>query len=187
MAPFPLNPRIFSKRIALLAVASLLVVGSAVARERDEEYRYDKGKHAQKHEQKWEKKAQKHEEKERRHEHRQAVRQEYRRIPPGSYFNAEHRAHVQQYYVQHYGGGKGCPPGLAKKNNGCMPPGQARYWAVGQPVPRNVVVYSVPQPVMVQLPPAPYGYRYSRIGGDIVLVEQQNNLIVDIIQGLLAS
>ncbi|MFL6759195.1 hypothetical protein [Sphingomonas sp.] len=30
-----------------------------------------------------------------------------------------------------YGGG-GCPPGLAKKHNGCMPPGQARKLARGQ-------------------------------------------------------
>jgi len=26
----------------------------------------------------------------------------------------------------------GCPPGLAKKNNGCMPPGQARKLARGE-------------------------------------------------------
>jgi hypothetical protein len=26
----------------------------------------------------------------------------------------------------------GCPPGLAKKNNGCLPPGQARKLARGQ-------------------------------------------------------
>jgi Ni/Co efflux regulator RcnB len=56
---------------------------------------------------------------------------------------------------------------------------------VGQPIPRGVTVYAVPQPVVVHLPPAPYGYRYARIGGDIVLVQTQNNLIVDIIQGLL--
>jgi len=30
-----------------------------------------------------------------------------------------------------YGVG-GCPPGLAKKNNGCMPPGQAKKLRVGQ-------------------------------------------------------
>jgi opacity protein-like surface antigen len=31
-----------------------------------------------------------------------------------------------------YGGG-GCPPGLAKKNNGCLPPGQAKkLYNVGQ-------------------------------------------------------
>jgi hypothetical protein len=27
---------------------------------------------------------------------------------------------------------RGCPPGLAKKHNGCMPPGQARKLARGQ-------------------------------------------------------
>ena len=36
-----------------------------------------------------------------------------------------------------YGTG-GCPPGLAKKNNGCMPPGQAKkLWNVGQRWPGN--------------------------------------------------
>jgi len=36
-----------------------------------------------------------------------------------------------------YGAG-GCPPGLAKKNNGCLPPGQAKkLYNVGQRWPRN--------------------------------------------------
>ena len=36
-----------------------------------------------------------------------------------------------------YGHG-GCPPGLAKKHNGCMPPGQARkLYRSGQRFPRN--------------------------------------------------
>jgi len=36
-----------------------------------------------------------------------------------------------------YGAG-GCPPGLAKKHNGCMPPGQARkLYRSGQRFPRN--------------------------------------------------
>ena len=68
---------------------------------------------------------------------------------------------------------------------GCMPPGQARKWDVGQPIPSGVQVYPVPRPVLVQLPPPPYGYRYARIGNDIVLVQQQNHIIVDIIVGLL--
>lgn len=37
-----------------------------------------------------------------------------------------------------YNVGGGCPPGLAKKNNGCMPPGQARkLYRTGQRYPRN--------------------------------------------------
>ena len=31
-----------------------------------------------------------------------------------------------------YGYDRGCPPGLAKKHNGCMPPGQARKLARGE-------------------------------------------------------
>lgn len=31
-----------------------------------------------------------------------------------------------------HGNAGGCPPGLAKKNNGCAPPGQARKLARGQ-------------------------------------------------------
>ncbi|MEP7130966.1 MAG: hypothetical protein ABI770_07550 [Sphingomicrobium sp.] len=34
---------------------------------------------------------------------------------------------------QGYGGSGGCPPGLAKKHNGCLPPGQAKkLYHVGQ-------------------------------------------------------
>ena len=37
-----------------------------------------------------------------------------------------------------YGYGHSCPPGLAKKNNGCLPPGQAKkLYNVGQRYPGN--------------------------------------------------
>jgi len=135
-------------------------------------------KHAEKNYDKDQKKAEKHQQK-----HQQ--KQQYQVIAPGSYFNDQQRVVVRQYYTQTYAEGKFCPPGLAKKGNGCMPPGQAKKWAVGQTVPQNVILYNVPQPVILQLPAAPAGYRYARIGGDIVLVRQSNNLIVDIIVGLL--
>lgn len=111
----------------------------------------------------------KHEERERREEVRQ-----------GAYFNEHHREEAHRYYVEHYGGRRGCPPGLAKKHDGCMPPGQARKWEVGHPVPRDVVVYSVPQPMLTVLPPAPVGYRYQRVGGDIVLIHVSDRLVVDV-------
>lgn len=102
----------------------------------------------------------------------------------GGYFNDQHRHIVRSYYSEHYGNGRNCPPGLAKKNNGCMPPGQAKKWVVGQPLPPGVPIYAVPQPVLVQLPPPPYGYRYARVGNDIVLVQAQNHLVIDIIYNL---
>jgi Ni/Co efflux regulator RcnB len=114
-----------------------------------------------------------HEKQEERAERREEVRE-------GAYFTDRHREEARRYYVEHYGGRKGCPPGLAKKNNGCLPPGQARKWAVGQPVPRDVVVYTVPQPVLTVLPPAPVGYRYERLGADIVMVRISGNVVVDV-------
>jgi Ni/Co efflux regulator RcnB len=103
-----------------------------------------------------------------------------RDVRPGAYFNDEHREAAHRYYVEHYGNGKHCPPGLAKKHNGCQPPGQARRWAVGEPMPRGVIVHEVPRPVLVALPPAPVGYRYELVGSDIVLVRLSGNLVVDI-------
>ena len=144
-------------------------------------------KHSEKYEYKSEKKAEKHQQYQLQQQPQQQQQSQQQRlvIAPGQYFNDQQRVVVRQYYTQTYTNVQNCPPGLAKKNNGCMPPGQAKKWAVGQTVPAGVVLYAVPQPVIVQLPPAPNGYRYARIGGDIVLVQQQNKLIVDIIAGLL--
>jgi Ni/Co efflux regulator RcnB len=111
-------------------------------------------------------------------------REEARDVKQGAYFTDRHREEVHRYYSQHYGGRKGCPPGLAKKNNGCLPPGQARKWAVGAPLPRDVTVYAVPQPVLTYLPPAPVGYRYERVGGDLVLIHIGDRVVVDIMLNL---
>lgn len=105
-------------------------------------------------------------------------------VPIGGYFNDEHRKDVRRYFADQYGHGKACPPGLAKKHNGCMPPGQERKLAVGQPLPADVRMYPVPQPVVVQLPPAPYGYRYARVGNDIVLVRISGRIVIDVIASL---
>ncbi|HYW55340.1 MAG TPA: DUF1236 domain-containing protein [Polaromonas sp.] len=174
---------LFKTRIATLAIATLLLAGPVLSKGKDDDDHGGKGngKHSQKAE-----KQQKHASKGSGKDDKDAKR-ERKEVQPGTYFNDQQRTVVRQYYTQNYTNGKKCPPGLAKKNNGCMPPGQVRNWAVGQPIPSGVTTYSVPQPVIVQLPPAPYGYRYTRIGGDIVLVEQKNNLIVDIIQGLFGT
>lgn len=168
-----------SQRIVALAITSLFVAGPAFAKGRGgDENGNGNGKHSQKQEEKEDRKFEKREEK--RDEKREVAV-----IQPGTHFNEQNRTYVRKYYTDNYGNGKRCPPGLAKKNNGCMPPGQVGNWVVGQPIPRGVTVYPVPQPVIRQLPPAPYGYRYAQLGGDVVLVQQQNNVIVDILQGLI--
>ena len=171
-----------SLRIVTLAIASLLLAGSAIAKKDGDDNEKGGNKHGQKYERKNDRDDDKGEKKAEKAEKRQ--RED---IKQGAYFNDQQRVFARQYYTTTYKDGKRCPPGLAKKNNGCLPPGQVRSWAVGQPVPTNVTVYSVAQPVIRMLPPAPVGYRYARLGNDIVLVQQQNNIIVDIIQGLLGG
>ena len=168
-----------SLRIVALAIASLLMAGSAIAKKDGDDHDKGGGKHSQKHD-KQEEKAERKAEKRAEKQHREDIKQ-------GAYFNDQQRTFVREYYTTTYNDGKRCPPGLAKKNNGCLPPGQVRNWSVGQPVPRNVTVYPVAAPVIRKLPPAPAGYRYARLGNDIVLVQQQNNIVVDIIQGLLGG
>ncbi len=169
------------QRIVALAIASAFMAAPALAQGNSGGHGHGKDKH----EEKAERKADKHAEKAERKADKRAEKRHREDIKHGAYFNDQQRNSVRSYYAKQYGDGRRCPPGLAKKNNGCMPPGQARNWAVGQPIPRGVTVYSVPQPVIGYLAPAPYGYRYVRIGGDIVLVQTQNNLIVDVIHALL--
>jgi len=99
------------------------------------------------------------------------------------HFNDQHRVMVREYYTEQFRGGH-CPPGLAKKNNGCMPPGQAKKWQVGQPLPRDVVYYSVPQQLVVQIGPPPSGYRYVRVATDILMIAIGTGMVVDAIQDL---
>ena len=98
----------------------------------------------------------------------------------GGYFNDAQRPVARSYFENQYRTGR-CPPGLAKKNNGCMPPGQARKWSVGQHLPRDVVHYSLPPSVVVQLGAPPQGHRYVRVGADILLIALATQLVVDAI------
>lgn len=81
----------------------------------------------------------------------------------------------------------GCPPGLAKKHNGCLPPGQAkkvyRDAVIGHHVPPNAV-YVIPQRVRVSLPRPPFGYRYAVVNDQVVLVSR-SNVVVDIVRDII--
>jgi Ni/Co efflux regulator RcnB len=99
------------------------------------------------------------------------------------HFEERHTTVVHEYYGEQFRGGR-CPPGLAKKRNGCMPPGQAKKWQVGRPLPREVVYYEVPRPLLVQLGAPPAGHRYVRVGGDILLLTTGKAIVVDAIQYL---
>jgi Ni/Co efflux regulator RcnB len=67
-----------------------------------------------------------------------------------------------------------------------LPPGQARKWQMGQPLPSGVVYYPVPQAVVIQMGPPPAGYRYVRVANDLLLIAVGTQLVVDAIQDLMA-
>ena len=99
------------------------------------------------------------------------------------HFRDQDRVVVREYYEREYRGGH-CPPGLAKKHNGCMPPGQAKKWAYGRPLPRDVVYYEVPRDVVVRIGPPPSGYKYVRVASDILMIAVGTNMVVDAIADL---
>lgn len=94
------------------------------------------------------------------------------------------RSAVYSYYRTEYASA-GCPPGLAKKNNGCLPPGQAKkMWAMGQPLPAGIVYYPLPGVLLMQLTPAPSGYEYVRVANDILLMAIGTRMIAGAIADL---
>jgi hypothetical protein len=99
------------------------------------------------------------------------------------YFGDQHRNVIRNYYTEQLRSGH-CPPGLAKKNNGCMPPGQAKKWQVGRPLPREVIYYDLPPAIVVELGPPPSGHRFVRVASDILLIAVGTGMVVDAIQDL---
>ncbi|MGR8941197.1 MAG: hypothetical protein ACU83V_01820 [Gammaproteobacteria bacterium] len=101
----------------------------------------------------------------------------------GRYFVDQHRTYVHDYYHDNYRG-RHCPPGLAKKRNGCVPPGHARKWAIGRPLPRNVIFYDLPPAMIAGIGYPPPGYRFVRVASDILLIAIGTGMVMDAIYDL---
>jgi Ni/Co efflux regulator RcnB len=106
-----------------------------------------------------------------------------RRPAQRGHFDDDRRVVVREYYGKQHGAGR-CPPGLAKKNNGCMPPGQAKRWQVGQQLPRDVVIYDVPRSLVLKIGQPPAGHKYVRVAADILLIAIGTSMVVDAIEDL---
>lgn len=104
-------------------------------------------------------------------------------IQIGGYFNDSQRQAARAYYEPRLRAGN-CPPGLAKKGNGCQPPGQAKRWQRGQPLSRDVVYYPVPASVQVQLGTPPAGHKFVRVATDILLIAIGTGMVIDAIEDL---
>ena len=55
---------------------------------------------------------------------------------------------------------------------------------IGRPLPRDVILYDVPPPLLVRLPPPRAGHRYVRVAGDILMIAIGTALVVDAITDL---
>ena len=94
----------------------------------------------------------------------------------------DHSGHVG------YGAG-GCPPGLAKKNNGCLPPGQAKkLYNIGQRYPGNYGYNwnynQIPYDLRQQYGFNP-GYNYYYGDGYLYRVDPKTMLIQQVVSALL--
>jgi hypothetical protein len=100
-------------------------------------------------------------------------------------FTTEQRGAAQGWYAESYGRGN-CPPGLAKKNNGCLPPGQAKKrYVVGQRLAPGVSYKPIPSELSVRIGKPPEGYLYVTLDGDLLKLAVGTFLVVDAIDGLL--
>ncbi|HEY9573444.1 MAG TPA: hypothetical protein VIR76_10025 [Pusillimonas sp.] len=99
------------------------------------------------------------------------------------HFNDQQRSYLREYYGNEFRAGR-CPPGLAKKHNGCMPPGQAKKWRRGYPLDRDVIFYDLPPTIVARIGLPPSGYRYVRVASDILMIAVGTGLVVDAVADL---
>lgn len=156
----------FPTTVLALAIAGILATGPVMA---DKGGKHDRG-----------------DQRDDRHGDGRKSKDDHDRQSPEKNRHFEERQYVvvREYYVEHYRDARRCPPGLAKKHNGCMPPGQAKKWKVGHPLPREVIFYDVPPPLVIQIGPPPSGHRYVRVAGDILMIAIGTGMVVDAINDL---
>lgn len=89
---------------------------------------------------------------------------------------------IQSYLKKNYS--RHCPPGLAKKNNGCLPPGQAKKYGVGHRL--DVGYRNLPGDLLNLLGPAPQGTFYAMVDKDVLLVTEAGKKVLDAVTLLSA-
>lgn len=162
----------FSLNVLALATVSLLA-GNALADKPS--WAGGGGKHG-KHEERYDDRRDEHRRDDYRDDRRGGVSVEFR-------FTDGNRRMVNDYYGGQFRSGH-CPPGLAKKNNGCLPPGQAKKWAMGRPLPRDLQYYDLPRDLLVRLPAPPPNHRYVRVASDILMIAVGSSMVIDAIEDI---
>ena len=93
------------------------------------------------------------------------------------------REAARSYFAR--GTAKATAPRASPKNNGCLPPGQAKKrYVIGRSLPHGIVVGELPVELYLATT-APAGYRYGILDGDLVKLAVGTMLVVDAIEGLV--
>lgn len=166
---------VMPSRIAFVLLAGLLLSNPVLAEKPDHAGNNGKNKQGQKHEKRAQKGA------DHDHDHRHESGGVDVRL--NMYFGDRQHSIVRDYYAAEFHRGH-CPPGLAKKRNGCMPPGQARKWQIGHRLPGDVIYYDLPPSVVIELGTPPAGYKYVRVAKDILLIAVGTSMVMDAIEDL---
>lgn len=100
-------------------------------------------------------------------------------------FSVHQRDSARGWFGESYGRGK-CPPGLEKKKNGCLPPGQAKKrYTVGLPLPPGLPRLPPPPALLKRIGPPPAGHEFIMLDGDLVQLAIGTALVVDAVQALV--
>jgi Ni/Co efflux regulator RcnB len=96
----------------------------------------------------------------------------HRHVMPGPrkrvvVFSRSEHALVRQYFIRHPVAWSALPPGIAKN------------YARGKPLPPGIAKKVLPWGLASRLPPR-VGYRYYQVGRDVVLIDTATLLVVDI-------
>lgn len=145
-----------------------------------------KNKHKHEHERGGDRRGDDDQDDDRRHSRQQDRYQSNRggiEIQLGGYFGDTQRSETHEYYRERAQAGH-CPPGLAKKHNGCVPPGQARKWTMGHNLPRDVAYEPIEPGIQIKLGVPPEGHKFVRVASDILLIAVGTGMVMDAIQDL---
>lgn len=100
-------------------------------------------------------------------------------------FQPAEREVIIRYLTRDYGGK--CPPGLAKKHNGCIPPGHQARYRPGIILDNEAEWQEPPVEIIEHLRPAPIHTRYVMVDKNVLLVSEATKKILDAVVLLSAT
>lgn len=96
-------------------------------------------------------------------------------------FSDRDRKTIGNYYAKK-GKYKKLPPGLAKKDK--LPPGLQKRLDAGERLPPGLQRRNLPYELEDILSPLPKGYIRLKVGGDIIIMNKDTEVVVDIIRDI---